>query len=156
MTYKNGAPVRLQDVAEVIDSVENEQIAAWVGDEPAVLLDIQRQPGANIIETVDRVKALLPKLTATLPPSVKVSVLADRTQTIRASVRDVQFTLVLTVVLVVMVMFVFLRKLWATVITSVALPISLIGTFGVMYLVGLQPRQSLADGADHLDRLRRR
>ncbi len=136
IAYKNGAPVRLQDVGEVIDSVENEQIAAWVGDEPAVLLDIQRQPGANIIETVERVKALLPKLTATLPPSVKVSVLSDRTETIRASVKDVQFTLVLTVVLVVMVMFVFLRKLWATVITSVALPISLIGTFGVMYLVG--------------------
>ncbi len=136
ITYKNGAPVRLKDVGDVIDSVENEQIAAWVGEEPAVLLDIQRQPGANIIETVERVKALLPKLTATLPPSVKVSVLSDRTETIRASVNDVQFTLLLTVALVVMVMFVFLRKLWATVITSVALPISLIGTFGVMYLVG--------------------
>ena len=136
ITYKNGAPVRLKDVATVIDSVENDQIAAWVGDEPAVLLDIQRQPGANIIETVERVKALLPKLTATLPPSVKVTVLSDRTETIRASVNDVQFTLLLTVALVVMVMFVFLRKLWATVITSIALPISLIGTFGVMYLAG--------------------
>jgi hydrophobe/amphiphile efflux-1 (HAE1) family protein len=136
VAYKNGAPVRLKDIGDVIDSVENEQIAAWVGEEPAVLLDIQRQPGANIIETVERVKALLPKLTATLPPSVKVSVLSDRTETIRASVKDVQFTLLLTIVLVVMVMFVFLRKLWATVITSIALPISLIGTFGVMYLVG--------------------
>src|SRR5262249_45199136 len=95
-----------------------------------------RQPGANIIETVERVKALLPKLTATLPPSVKVTVLSDRTETIRASVEDVQFTLALTVALVVMVMFVFLRKLWATVITSIALPISLIGTFGAMYLMG--------------------
>jgi hydrophobe/amphiphile efflux-1 (HAE1) family protein len=140
VAYKNGGPVRLGDIANVIDSVENDQLAAWVGtkdgEQPAVLLDIQRQPGANIIQTVDRVKQLLPRLTASLPPSVHVDVLADRTQTIRASVRDVQFTLLLTVALVVMVMFLFLRKLWATVITSVALPLSLIGTFGIMYLVG--------------------
>ena len=101
-----------------------------------MLLDIQRQPGANIIQTVDRVKQLLPRLTGTLPPSVHVSILADRTETIRASVRDVQYTLLLTIALVVMVMFLFLRKLWATVITSVALPLSLIGTFGIMYLAG--------------------
>ncbi len=140
VAYKNGAPVRLGDIANVIDSVENDQLAAWVGtkdgERPAVLLDIQRQPGANIIQTVDRVKKLLPRLTASLPPSVHVDVLADRTETIRASVRDVQFTLLLTVALVVMVMFLFLRKLWTTVITSVALPLSLIGTFGIMYLVG--------------------
>ena len=140
VVYKNGAPIRLGDVANIIDSVENDQLAAWVGtksgEKPAVLLDIQRQPGANIIQTVDAVKQLLPRLTGTLPPSVKVTVLADRTETIRASVTDVQFTLLLTVALVVMVMFVFLRKLWATVITSVALPLSLIGTFGVMYLAG--------------------
>ncbi len=104
-----------------------------------MLLDIQRQPGANIIETVDRIKALLPQLTATIPPSVKVTVLTDRTETIRASVEDVQFTLLLTVVLVVMVIFVFLRKLWATVIPSVALPLSIIGTFGLMKLCGVQP-----------------
>jgi multidrug efflux pump len=140
VAYKNGSPIRLGDVANIIDSVENDQLAAWVstksGEKPAVLLDIQRQPGANIIQTVDAVKQLLPRLTGTLPPSVKVTVLADRTETIRASVTDVQFTLLLTVALVVMVMFVFLRKLWATVITSVALPLSLIGTFGVMYLAG--------------------
>jgi hydrophobe/amphiphile efflux-1 (HAE1) family protein len=140
VAYKNGAPIRLGDVANVIDSVENDQLAAWVGtkdgEEPAVLLDIQRQPGANIIQTVERVKQLLPRLTSTLPPSVHVNVLADRTETIRASVRDVQFTLLLTIGLVVMVMFLFLRKLWATVITSVALPLSLIGTFGIMYLAG--------------------
>src|SRR6202040_3356873 len=140
VAYKNGAPIRLGDVADIIDSVENDQLAAWVGtksgEKPAVLLDIQRQPGANIIQTVDRVKQLLPRLTGTLPPSVHVSILADRTETIRASVRDVQFTLLLTVALVVMVMFLFLRKLWATVITSVALPLSLIGTFGIMYLAG--------------------
>ena len=138
VAYKNGAPIRLGDVANIIDGVENDQLGAWVGskngEQAAVLLDIQRQPGANIIQTVDRVKQLLPKLSGTLPPSVHVSILADRTETIRASVTDVQFTLLLTIGLVVMVMFVFLRKLWATVITSVALPLSLIGTFGIMYL----------------------
>ncbi len=118
VAYKNGAPLRLGDIAQVVDGVENDQLAAWVGNQrgekPAVLLDIQRQPGANIIQTVDRVKQLLPKLTSSLPPSVHVSILADRTETIRASVTDVQFTLLLTIALVVMVMFVFLRKLWAT------------------------------------------
>ena len=140
VAYKNGAPIRLGDVAKILDSVENDQLAAWVGtkdgEKPAVLLDIQRQPGANIIQTVERVKQLLPRLTSTLPPSVHVNILADRTETIRASVRDVQFTLLLTIALVVMVMFLFLRKLWTTVITSVALPLSLIGTFGIMYLAG--------------------
>ena len=141
VAYRNGAPVRISDIGTVIDSVENDQLAAWVSDgrqgyKPAVLLDIQRQPGANIIETVDRIKALLPQLTATIPPSVKVDILADRTETIRASVEDVQFTLLLTVALVVMVIFVFLRKLWATVIPSVALPLSIIGTFGLMKLAG--------------------
>jgi multidrug efflux pump len=136
IAYRNGAPVRLSDVANVFDSVENEQLAAWVGSKPAVLLDIQRQPNANIIQTVDRIRKLLPKLTASIPPAVKVSVLADRTQTIRASIRDVQFTLILTVGLVILVIFLFLRRIWATVIPSVALPLSLIGTFGVMYLAG--------------------
>ena len=136
VAYRHGSPVRLGDIGEVIDNVENVRLAAWVGDQPSVILDIQRQPGANIIETADRVKALLPRLRASIPPSVKVSILADRTATIRASVRDVQFTLLLTVVLVVMVMFVFLRKFWATVIPSVALPLAIIGTFGVMKLVG--------------------
>ena len=141
VAYHNGAPVRLNDIGQVIDSVENEQLAAWVADHqtgyrPSVLLDIQRQPGANIIETVNRIKALLPALTATIPPAVKVAVLTDRTETIRASVEDVQFTLLLTVVLVVMVIFIFLRKLWATVIPSVALPLSIVGTFGLMKLCG--------------------
>ena len=140
VAYKNGAPIRLGNVANVIDGVENDQLGAWVsdkdGEQPAVLLDVQRQPGANIIQTVDRVKQLLPRLTASMPPSVHVDVLADRTETIRASVHDVQFTLLLTVALVVLVMFLFLRKLWTTVITSIALPLSLIGTFGIMYLAG--------------------
>jgi multidrug efflux pump len=136
IAYRNGAPVKLSDIANVVDSVEDEQLAAWVGSKPAVLVDIQRQPNANIIQTVDRIKKLLPKLTASIPPAVKVSILTDRTETIRASVRDVQFTLILTVGLVVLVIFLFLRRLWATVIPSVALPLSLIGTFGIMYLSG--------------------
>jgi multidrug efflux pump len=136
VAYRNGAPVRLSDVATVIDSVENNELAAWVGRGPAVLVDIQRQPGANIIQTVDRIKQLLPKLTASVPPAVKVSILTDRTETIRASVEDVQFTLLLTIALVILVIFLFLRRLWATVIPSVALPLSLIGTFGIMYLIG--------------------
>ena len=141
VAYRNGAPVRLGDIGAVIDSVENDQLSAWVSDQktsdrPSVLLDIQRQPGANIIETVNRIKELLPQLTATIPPSVKVAVLTDRTETIRASVEDVQFTLVLTVFLVILVIFIFLRKLWATVIPSVALPLSIVGTFGIMKLAG--------------------
>ncbi len=136
VAYRNGSPVRLEDIGEVIDNVENARLAAWVDDKPSVILDVQRQPGANIIETADRVKALLPRLRASIPPSVKVSIMTDRTETIRASVSDVQFTLILTVFLVVMVMFVFLRKFWATVIPSVALPLAIIGTFGVMKLVG--------------------
>ena len=136
IAYKNGSPVRLKDVGEVIDNVENIRLAAWVGQQPAVLLDIQRQPGANIIQTADRVKALLPKLKNSLPPSMKVGILTDRTETIRASVGDVQFTLILTVALVVMVIFVFLRKFWATVIPSVALPLAIIGTFGLMKVIG--------------------
>src|SRR6266576_2554403 len=136
IAYKNGLPVRLRDVGEVIDNVENVRLAGWVGHKPAVILDVQRQPGANIIQTADRVKALLPKLRASIPPSVKVAILTDRTETIRASVRDVQLTLLLTVALVVMVIFVFLRKLWATVIPSVALPLAIVGTFGVMKLLG--------------------
>ncbi|HTL59132.1 MAG TPA: multidrug efflux RND transporter permease subunit [Candidatus Limnocylindrales bacterium] len=136
VAYRNGSPVHLRDLGEVVDNVENVRLAAWVGHQPAVIVDIQRQPGANIIETADRVKALLPRLKASIPPSMRITTLTDRTRTIRASVRDVQFTLLLTVALVVMVIFVFLRKLWATVIPSVALPLAVIGTFGIMKLVG--------------------
>ncbi|MEI7959099.1 MAG: efflux RND transporter permease subunit, partial [Verrucomicrobiota bacterium] len=136
VAYRRGAPVRLSDIGEVVDNVENIRMAGWVGSRPAVIVDVQRQPGANVIETADRVKALLPKLRAAIPPSVHIAILSDRTATIRASVADVQFTLLLTVGLVVMVIFLFLRKLWATVITSVALPLAVIGTFGVMKLIG--------------------
>ena len=134
--YKNGAPVRVADVAEVTDSVENTGQAAWFNDNPAVIVNIQRQPGANIINVVDRIEALLPQLTTSMPPTVAVTILTDRTTTIRASVKDVQFELMLTVALVVMVIFLFLRNLSATVIPSVAVPLSLVGTFGVMYLLG--------------------
>ena len=136
VAYHNGAPVVLSDVAKVIDDVENTKLAAWMNETPAVIVNIQRQPGANIIQVVDRVKKLLPQLKANLPAAVDVQVLTDRTTTIRASVRDVQFSLMLTIALVVMVIFVFLRSLWATIIPSVAVPLSLVGTLGIMYLLG--------------------
>ena len=136
IAYRNGAPIRLTDVATVLDGAENVKQAAWSGEQPAVILNIQRQPGANIIGVVDRVKKLLPQLQASLPASVQVTPLTDRTTTIRASVEDVQFTLVLTVALVVLVIFLFLRSVSATVIPSVAVPLSIVGTFGVMYLLG--------------------
>ncbi|HKV53062.1 MAG TPA: efflux RND transporter permease subunit [Candidatus Binataceae bacterium] len=136
VAYHNGAPVKLSDVAQVIDGAENVQESAWMNTVPAVILNVQRQPGANIITVVDRIKKLLPQLQSALPASVHVAVLTDRTTTIRASVSDVQFELMLTVALVVMVIFLFLRSLSATVIPSIAVPLSLIGTFGVMYLLG--------------------
>jgi len=136
VAYRNGAPVRLTDVAEVIDDAENLKQAAWANNSSAVVVNIQRQPGANIIGVVDRIKKLLPQLKASLPSSVEVSVLTDRTTTIRSSVEDVQFELMLTVALVVMVIFLFLRTLSATIIPSIAVPLSLVGTFGVMYLLG--------------------
>jgi multidrug efflux pump len=136
VAYRNGAPVHLSDVAEVADDVENLRQAAWINDAPAVLVNIQRQPGANVIEVADRVKKLLPQLQSTLPSSVEVTVLTDRTVSIRASVRDVQVELVVAVALVIMVIFLFLRTLPATVIPAAAVPLSLIGTFGAMYLMG--------------------
>jgi multidrug efflux pump len=136
IAYRNGNPVRLSDVANVIDSAENVKQAAWMNLSPAVIVNIQRQPGANIISVVDRIKAVLPTLQAALPRAVKVSILTDRTETIRASVKDVQFELMLTVALVVMVIFLFLRNLSATSIPSVTVPLSIVGTFGVMYLLG--------------------
>ena len=132
----NGAPIRLSDVADVIEDAENVRQAAWVNEQPAIILNIQRQPGANVIEVVDRVKQLLPQLRASLPAAVEVALLTDRTTTIRASVKDVQFELLLSVALVVLVIFLFLRNVSATLIPSVAVPLSLIGTFAVMYLAG--------------------
>jgi multidrug efflux pump len=136
IAYRNGAPVMLSDVANVIDGAENVKQAAWMNNAPAIILNIQRQPGANIIQVVDRIKARLPQLKTTLPAGIEVSLLTDRTITIRASVKDVQFELMLCVALVVMVIFLFLRTLSATIIPSVAVPLSLVGTFGAMYLLG--------------------
>ena len=136
IAYKNGAPVRLQDVATVVDGAENLRQAAWMNSTPAVILNIQRQPGANVIAVVDRISALLGQLQASIPKAIDIKVLTDRTTTIRASVDDVKFSLVLTVGLVVMVIFLFLRNLAATVIPSIAVPLSIVGTFGVMYLLG--------------------
>jgi multidrug efflux pump len=136
VAYRNGAPVRLSEVANVIDGTENTLLAAWMNSTPAVIVNIQRQPGANIISVVDRIKKLLPQLQASLPSAVKVQILTDRTITIRASVKDVEFELALTIVLVVIVIFFFLRNLRATIIPSVAVPLSIVGTFGVMYLLG--------------------
>ncbi len=136
IAYRNGAPVRLTDVATVLEGVENVQQAAWANQNPAVILNIQRQPGANIIAVVDRVKKLLPQLQAALPSAVHVDILTDRTNTIRASVSDVQFSLMLTIALVVLVIFVFLRSVRATIIPSFAVPLSIVGTFGIMYLLG--------------------
>jgi multidrug efflux pump len=136
IAYRNGAPVRLRDVASVIDGAENTKQAAWMNLSPAVIVNIQRQPGANIISVVDRIKKVLPQLQGSLPASVKVEVLTDRTETIRASVQDVQFEMMLTIALVVMVIFLFLRNLSATIIPSVAVPLSIVGTFAVMYLLG--------------------
>jgi multidrug efflux pump len=136
VAYRNGAAVRASDVATIVDAAENSQQAAWMDRQPAVIVNIQRQPGANIIDVVDHIQKLLPQLQTSLPASVHVKVLTDRTTTIRASVRDVEYELLLTIALVIMVIFLFLRNLAATIIPSVAVPLSIVGTFGVMYLLG--------------------
>ena len=136
IAYRNGRPIGLTDVAEVVDAAENVRLAAWANESPAIIVNIQRQPGANVIEVVDRVKQLLPQLQGTLPASVEMKLLTDRTATIRASVEDVQIELLFAVFLVVMVIFLFLRSARATAIPSVAVPVSLVGTFGFMYLSG--------------------
>src|SRR5579863_9024894 len=135
VAYRNGAPVRLSDIAKVTEGIEDVRNSGYANGKPAVVIGIGRQPGANIIETVDRIKALLPELRASIPPSVTLNPTFDRTTTIRASVKDIEFTLMLTVALVVMVIFLFLRNAWATIIPSIAVPLSIVGTFGVMYLL---------------------
>jgi len=180
IAYHNGAPVRVSDVAQVIDSAENTKLGAWASIEcaataspsapadnkcigspgrrlvPAIILNVQRQPGANVIATVDAIKARLPELQSGLPSTMRVDVLSDRTTGIRASVLHVEIELLLAVLMVVLVIFAFLRNLRATVIASLAVPISLIGTCGAMYLLGLQPEQPEPDGADHCHRFRGR
>jgi len=136
IAYQNGAPVRVRDIGRAIDGPENNLLAGWMNEQRAIIMPIQRQPGANVIATVDRIKAMLPQLEASIPPTIHVAILSDRTQTIRASVNDVQFSLLLSVALVVMVIFLFLRNLWATVIPAVTVPLSLIGTFAALYVLG--------------------
>ena len=136
IAFKNGAPVRLKDVATAVEGAENTRLGAWVNDQPGIILNVQRQPGANVIATVDQIKAILPELEAALPESVQVQVMSDRTTGIRASVHDVEFELILAIALVTAVIFVFLRSIPATFIASVAAPISLVGTFAVMHMLG--------------------
>jgi len=136
IAYRNGAPVRVRDVGQAIEGPENTKSIAWMNGKEGILLVVFKQPGANVIDTVDRIKAQLPVLRASMPPGVKVEILDDRTKTIRASVNDVEFTLLLTICLVVMVIFLFLRNLWATIIPGITVPLALFGTFGLMYLAG--------------------
>ncbi len=136
VAYRNGAPVRLSDVGDVVDGAENDKLGAWMNDTPALIMNIQRQPGANVIDVVDRIKAMLPELQASLPGAIDMRILTDRTTTIRASVRDVEYELGLSILLVVLVIFVFLRSARATLLPSLSVPLSLVGTLGVMYLFG--------------------
>jgi hydrophobe/amphiphile efflux-1 (HAE1) family protein len=136
IAYRNGSPVRIRDIGRAISAGQNELIAGWENNKRAVTLAIQRQPGANVVETVQRIKAMMPVLQASIPAAVKIDVISDRTQTIRASIDDVQFTLLLTVALVVMVIFIFLRSFWATIIPAVTVPLSLVGTFAILYEMG--------------------
>ena len=154
--YRNGAPVRVRDVGQAVDGPTDTTIASYENLARDILLVVYKQPGANVIETVDNIRARLPALTAAIPPSVKVITVLDRTITIRASVTDVEFTLALTVVLVVLVIMMFIRNFWVTLIPAVTVPLALLGSCVAMYLAGLQPRQSLPDGAHHLGRFRRR
>src|SRR5260221_6383572 len=135
IAYRNGAPVRLSDIARVTEGIEDIRNSGYANGKPSVNISISRQPGANIIKTVDNIKAILPELRATIPPAATLDITSDRTKTIRASVHDIEFTLMLTVALVVMVIFMFLRNAWATMIPSISVPLSIVGTFGVMYLL---------------------
>jgi hydrophobe/amphiphile efflux-1 (HAE1) family protein len=136
IAYRNGSPVRIRDIGRAVSAGENDLIAGWYNNKRAIILSVQRQPGANVIETVQRIKAMMPTLQASIPADIKINVISDRTQTIRASVADVQFTLLLTIALVVMVIFIFLRSFWATIIPAVTVPLSLIGTFAILYEMG--------------------
>jgi hydrophobe/amphiphile efflux-1 (HAE1) family protein len=136
IAYRNGSPVRIRDIGRAVSAGENDLIAGWYNNHRAIILSVQRQPGANVIETVQRIRAMMPTLQASIPADIKINVISDRTQTIRASVADVQFTLLLTIALVVMVIFIFLRSFWATIIPAVTVPLSLIGTFAVLYEMG--------------------
>ena len=156
VAYRNGAPVMLTDVAKIVDGVENNNQAAWMNKTPAVIVNVQRQPGANTINVVKRIKALMPQLQGNLPAGIDVTTLTDLTTPIQASVSDVEFELMLTVALVVMVMFLFLRNLYATIIPSVAVPLSLIGTFAAMYALDYSLDNLSLMASDHFDGFRGR
>ncbi len=156
VAYKNGSPVRLSDVGDVVDGAQNDKLGAWMNETPAIILNIQRQPGANVISVVEGIKSLLPQLQATLPAAIDLNVLTDRTVTIRASVQDVEFELALAVILVVLVIFVFLRNARATLIPSLSVPLSLVGTLGAMYLFGFSLNNLSLMALDHRHRLRGR
>ena len=156
IAYKNGAPVRIKDVGDVINSVQNDRLLSWFGDQRAEGIAIQKEPGANTIAVVDRIKALMPKLEQSLPPAVHVDLMSDRSQTTRASIRDVQLTMMLTIGLVIVVIFLFLRTMWATVIPSLAVPLSLLATFAVMYVAGYSLDNISLMALDDLGRLHRR
>ena len=136
VAYRNGAPVRVRDIGQAVDGAENVETAGWEGGHRAIVLMVFKQAGANVITTVDDIKRLLPVLQASISPAIKIDIVADRTQTIRASVAEVQLTLMITICLVVMVIFLFLRSLWATIIPGIAVPLAITGTFGAMYLMG--------------------
>ncbi|MBR1122815.1 efflux RND transporter permease subunit [Bradyrhizobium lablabi] len=136
VAYRNGSPVRIRDIGRAISAPENDLIAGWYNNKRGIILAVQRQPGANVVETVDRIKAMMPVLQASIPSGIRINVISDRTQTIRASIADVQFTLLLTIALVVTVIFIFLRSLWATIIPAITVPLSLVGTFAVLYEIG--------------------
>ena len=156
VAYKNGAPVRIRDIGVAVDGPENSKVAAWGTGKRSILLIVYKQPGANVIDTVARIEAKLPQALLSVPSSIKVDKIVDRTTTIRASVQDVSYTMMLTIALVIMVIFLFLRNFWATVIPGVTVPLALIATVGLMYVGRLQLRQSVAHGADHRRRLCRR
>ena len=136
LAYQNGGPVRVRDVGRAVTGPVNDLLAGWANSHPAIILAVQREPNANVIETVDRIKAMLPVLKASIPSAINVDILSDRTQTIRASIADVQFTLMITVALVVMVILLFLRNFWATIIPGITVPLSIVGTFAVLYELG--------------------
>jgi len=136
LAYQNGGPVRVRDVGRAVTGPVNDLLAGWANIHPAIILAVQREPNANVIETVDRIKAMLPVLKASIPSAINVDILSDRTQTIRASIADVQFTLMITVALVVMVILLFLRNFWATIIPGITVPLSIVGTFAVLYELG--------------------
>ena len=156
IAYRNGAPVRLGDVATVEEGQESRRNVGLSNGKPAVLVILNRQPGGNIIEAVDRVTEILPQLRAALPSDIDLAVALDRSTTIRASLREVEITLVIAIVLVILVVFLFLRNARAALIPSVAVPVSLLGTFGAMYLLGYSLNNLVADGADDRDGVRRR